>query len=155
MARGRETAWTERLLTLLAIAVVLALADQYVKRMVPTPAWADHQRSHLWFLGSCLLLVAVTPLTRLSSNSVTASAGIFSGGVLGNVISAAANGLTVPNPLIIGTRNGIAFNLADTFVLAGNLMLMASLISVTIRHRDRLGRQALERAIRQTIRRRA
>jgi hypothetical protein len=145
---------TERLLTLLAIAGLLAAVDLYVKFEIPTPSFAEHQRSEVWYLGSLALLLFVLPLARIPSNSVTASAGIFTGGVLGNVISAAANGLVVPNPLVIGSRTGIAFNLADTFVLAGNLMLMASLMTVVIRYRDRLGRQALERAATR-IRRRA
>jgi len=154
VGRGKNAAWVERLLTLLLIAFVLALADQYVKLEIPTPAWADHHRSLLWFLASCALLLLVLPLSRLPSNSVTAGAGVFSGGVLGNLISAAANGFVVPNPLVIGTTTGVAFNLADTFVLAGNLMLVGSLIVVTLRFRDRLGRHAVERAVRQRIRRR-
>ena len=68
-------------------------------------------------------------------------------------ISIATNANLSP-ALVIGSRTGIAFNLADTFVLAGNLMLMASLMTVTIRYRDRLGRQAVERALTR-IRRRA
>jgi hypothetical protein len=138
---------TERLLTLLAIAGVLAAVDLYVKFEIPTPSFAEHQRSELWYFGSLALLLFVLPLTRIPSNSVTAGAGIFSGGVLGNVISAAGNGLVVPNPIVIGSRTGIAFNLADTFVLAGNLLLMASLMAVVIRYRDRLGREAVERAV--------
>jgi hypothetical protein len=138
VARGRGTTWAERLLTLLLIAAALAVVDQYVKLQLPTPDWADHHRSELWFLASCLLLVAVMPLSRLPSNMVTAGAGIFSGGVLGNLISAGANGFVVPNPLVIGSQTGVAFNLADTFVLAGNLMLMVSLIVLTLRYRDRL-----------------
>ena len=155
MARGRTATWIERLLTLLVIAAALALSDQYVKLEVPTPMWAVHHRSDLWFLGSLALLVAVLPLARLPSNAVTAAAGIFAGGVLGNLISAGANGLEVQNPLVIGNRTGVAFNLADTYVLTGNLLLMASLIVLTLRYRDRLSRHAVDRAIRQKIRRRA
>jgi hypothetical protein len=154
VARGKEAGWAERLITLLAIAGVLATVDLYVKFKIPTPSFAVHQRSELWYFGSCALLLFVLPLTRIPSNTVTASAGIFSGGVLGNLISAGANGFAVPDPLVIGSRTGIAFNLADTFVLAGNLMLMASLMTVVIRYRDRLGREAVERAVTR-IRRRA
>jgi len=140
------------LLTLLVIAAALALVDQYVKLRLPTHTWALHHRSELWFLGSCLHLVALLPLARLRWNIVTAAAGIFAGGVLGNLISAGADGLEVPNPFVIGTHTGVAFNLADTFVLTGNLLLMASLIVLTLRYRDRL--PSLGR-VKRTSRRRA
>lgn len=153
MARGKTAAWEQRLLTLLVIAATLALVDQYVKLKLPTQTWAVHHRSDLWFLGSCLLLMALMPLARLPSNIVTAAAGIFAGGVLGNLISAGADGLEVPNPLVIGSRTGVAFNLADTFVLTGNVMLMASLIVLTLRYRDRL--PSVDRGVRRTSRRRA
>ena len=153
MARGKTAAWEERLLTLLVIAATLALSDQYVKLKLPTQMWAVHHRSSLWFLGSCLLLVALLPLARLPSNIVTAAAGIFAGGVLGNLISAGAHGFDVPDPLVIGNRTGVAFNLADTFVLTGNLLLMASLIVLTLRYRDRL--PSLGRRVRPMSRQRA
>lgn len=146
--RGNDAAWGERLLTLLIIAGVLAAVDLYVKFEIPTPSFAEHQRSALWYFGSCALLLFVLPLARIPSTTVTASAGIFSGGVLGNLISAGSNALVVPNPIVVGSSTGgIAFNLADTFVLAGNLMLMASLMTVVVRYRDRLGRHAMKRAV--------
>ena len=132
-----------RLLGLLVIALALAAVDLWVKLLLPTPDWALHQRSNVWFVGSCLLLVAALPLARLRSNSVTLAAGIFNGGVLGNLISASDHHLVVPNPILIGDRtNGIAFNLADAFILTGNLMLMATLIALTIRNRHRLPRSS-------------
>jgi hypothetical protein len=140
-------------LTLLVIAAALAVVDQYVKLRLPTPMWAFHHRSDAWFIGSCALLAAVMPLAKLPSNLVTAAAGVFAGGVLGNLISAAANGLEVPNPLVIGNHTGVAFNLADAFVLTGNVMLMVGLIVLTLRYRDRLA--SLDQVLRRTIRRRA
>jgi hypothetical protein len=129
----------QRLLLLLGLAVALAAVDQAVKLTLPSPTWALHQRSALWFLGSCLLLVVATPLARIPSTMVTVAAGIFCGGVLGNVISASQDALAVPNPIVVGSADGrIAFNVADLFILSGNLLLMASLIIVLIRNRDRL-----------------
>ena len=119
-------AWSERLLALLLIAVVLAAIDQTVKLTVSTPLWAVHHRSDLWFVGSCLVLVAVLPLTRLPSRGVAIAAGRLRGGVLGNLLSASADGLNVPNPIIImHGMGGVAFNPADAFIEAGNLALMA------------------------------
>lgn len=132
-------AWSERLLALLLIAVVLAAIDQTVKLTVSTPHWAVHHRSGLWFAGSCLVLIAVLPLTRLPSRGVAIAAGVFAGGVLGNLLSASAGGLNVPNPIIImNSLGGFAFNPADAFIEAGNLALMAMLVSVCLRHRDAL-----------------
>ena len=129
----------QRLLGLLLITTTLAAVDLWAKLALPTPEWALHQRSNLWFIGSCLLFVAALPLARLRSNAVTVAAGIFNGGVLGNVLSASDNHLVVPNPILIGNQmNGVAFNLADLFILTGNLMLMATLIVLVIRNRDRL-----------------
>src|SRR5439155_25719355 len=103
----------KRLLGLLLITTTLAAIDVWTKLLLPTPDWALHQRSHIWFIGSCLLLVAALPLARLRSNFVTLAAGIFNGGVLGNLISASEHHLVVPNPILIVDRtNGTAFILA-------------------------------------------
>jgi hypothetical protein len=128
-----------RLLGLLLITTTLAAIDLWTKLLLPTPHWALHQRSNIWFIGSCLLLVAALPLARLPSTSVTVAAGIFNGGVLGNVVSASDDHLVVPNPILVGDQvNGVAFNLADLFILSGNLMLMVALIVLVIRNRHRL-----------------
>jgi hypothetical protein len=131
--------WLERLLVLLVVAVSLAAVDLWVKRTVPTPPWALHQRSDLWFFGSCLLMFGAFALARLPSNTVAIAAGIFTGGILGNLLSASTDHLEVPNPILIGSQTGgVAFNMADTFILTGNLALMASLCVLTIRYRDYL-----------------
>jgi hypothetical protein len=133
----------KRLLGLLLITTTLAAIDVWSKLLLPTPEWALHQRSNIWFIGSCLLLVAALPLARLPSTSVTIGAGIFNGGVLGNVLSASDDHLVVPNPILIGNQvNGVAFNLADLFILTGNLMLMGALIVLVIRNRERLPRSS-------------
>ncbi len=132
----------ERLLVLLVVAVSLAAVDLWVKFAVPTEPWALHQRSDVWFFGSCFLMLAALPLARLPSNTVTIAAGIFNGGILGNLLSASTDHLEVPNPILIGHRTGgVAFNMADAFILTGNLMLMVSLCALTIRYRHYLPRR--------------
>src|SRR6266568_4840546 len=131
--------FSERLLVMLVTATALAAVDQWVKLAVPSPMWAFHQRSVLWFAGSCLLLVAVSPLVRIPSKTVAVAAGVFCGGVLGNLLSASQDSLEVPNPIVIGHQTGgVAFNVADLFILTGNLLLVASLIVTAIRYRERL-----------------
>ena len=128
-------------MALLLIAMALAAVDQWVKLTVTAPVWAVHQRSDLWFFGSCLLLIAILPLTRLPSRAVAIAAGIFSGGLLGNLLSASSDGLSVPNPIIImHGMGGVAFNPADTFILAGNLALTTTLICLCMRYREELNR---------------
>ena len=63
----------------------------------------------------------------------------MSAGVLGNLVSARADGNWVPNPLTISTGDyTLAFNLSDVFFLVGNLLLMTALIVLTVRHRGQL-----------------
>ena len=75
----------------------------------------------------------------------------MSAGVIGNLISARLNENRVPNPLVIGNYErglAFAFNLADVFFLAGNLLLMAALVVMVVRRRDRLApARAWERAL--------
>jgi hypothetical protein len=129
----------QRLFLLVVTAAGLAAADLTVKIAVSTPAWDFHRRSHAWVALSLALLVGALLLTRLPSRAVAIAAGVMSGGVLGNLISARWHDNRVPNPLVLGDgAGGVAFNLADVFALVGILLLTVSLCAVTIRHRARL-----------------
>ena len=140
-----------RLIGLWLIASTLASLDLWLNFFLPTPDWAYHHRSGLWALGCTFLLIAVVPLTRLQSSSVTVGAGFLSGGVLGNLISGATDHLVVPNPLFLTTdHGGIAFNLADMFILTGNLILIVSLCVLVIRNRRQLRTPAM---VAETLRR--
>ena len=45
----------------------------------------------------------------------------------------------VPDPLVVaGATHGIAFNLADLFALAGDALLLSSVVVLGLRERDRL-----------------
>lgn len=129
----------DRIRMLLLLALVVSCADLWVKIAMPTPSWALHQRSAAWAVGCWMLLIAVMPLARIPSSAVTVGAGLFSGGVLGNLISAGTDHLAVPNPFFFSTEGGMfAFNLADASILAGNLILMIALCDLVIKHRERL-----------------
>jgi hypothetical protein len=144
----------ERLLIVLALAAGLAVTDLIVKATIATPPWDFHSRSAGWASLSLLLLLLVPLLALVPSRAVAVAAGVLCGGVLGNLVSARLDGNRVPNPFLLGDyRNGVAFNLADVYILAGNLLLMATLIAVTLRHRDRLiSPRAWERALRERLR---
>jgi lipoprotein signal peptidase len=130
---------SDRLLLVVAPAAMLASVDLIVKATVPTASWAFHHRSGAWVALSVALLVGALMLPLVPSRAVALAAGMMSGGVIGNLVSARSDGNWVPNPLAIsGYGYGIAFNLADVFFLLGNLLLMAALIAVTLRNRERL-----------------
>ena len=132
---------SERLLLLVAPAAALAAIDLMVKATVPTAAWAFHHRSDAWIALCLVLLVGAALLCLVPSASVALAGGVMSSGVIGNLVSARADGNWVPNPLLISDgRFTLAFNLADVFFLLGNLLLMATLMAEAIRHRDRLAR---------------
>jgi lipoprotein signal peptidase len=129
---------SERLLLIAAPAAALASLDLLVKDTVPTAAWAFHHRSNGWVFVSIILLLAAGALSLVPSRAVAFAGGVMSAGVLGNLVSARADGNWVPNPLTISPGDySLAFNLADVFFLVGNLLLMTALIVVTVRHRGR------------------
>ena len=128
---------------------MLASVDLVVKFKVPTESWAFHHRSQAWFVLSVVVLVGGFSLALVRSRAVALAAGVMCGGVIGNLVSARADENWVPNPLVIGNyERGLAFNLADVFFLAGNVLLMAALIMMIVRRRDRLAPpRAWERAL--------
>jgi lipoprotein signal peptidase len=130
---------SERLLLIAALAAALAYLDLLVKDTVPTAAWAFHHRSNAWVAVSIILLLGAVALSVVPSRAVAFAGGVMSAGVLGNLVSARADGNWVPNPLTISPGEYLlAFNLADVFFLLGNLLLMTALIVVTVQHRGRL-----------------
>jgi len=132
---------SERLLLLVVPAAALASVDLIVKASVPTASWAFHHRSGAWIALCVALLVGSAFLCVVPSAAVAVAGGVMSAGVLGNLVSARADGNWVPNPLIVSEgRFTVAFNLADVFFLIGNLLLMTTLMAEVVRHRDRLAR---------------
>jgi lipoprotein signal peptidase len=137
-----------RLLATLLLALSVAAVDQCVKVAIATPSWAYHHRSPSWFLVSWALCFGVPILAVVPSRAVLVGAALLSGGMLGNVLSASTDGLTVANPLVVGRTSGVAFNVADVCILTGNMILVVSLMTLAIRNRDRIdGWNALLRQV--------
>jgi uncharacterized membrane protein YjfL (UPF0719 family) len=114
-------------------AVVLAGADLIVKAALP--AGLEHHRSPAWAAASLILLLVAFLVTRLPSRLLALAAGVFAGGLLGNLASAATHDRVVPNPFVVG---GLAFNLADVLLLAGIVLGIAATMRLAIRFRHLL-----------------
>jgi len=128
---------SDRLFLIVAPAAVLASVDLVVKFKVPTELWAYHRRSDAWVALSVALLFAAWSLALVRSRAVAIAAGVMCGGVIGNLVSARADGNWVPNPLVIADYGRlVAFNLADVFFVVGELLLMATLMVVVMRSRQ-------------------
>lgn len=123
----------------LGVALPLAAADLALKLVRPGPDWASHQRSLGWLVLCVVVLACLTAVLRVPSDLVPPAVGVLAGGVLGNALSAAWNGLQVPNPIVVtGERAVVAFNLADVWVLGGLLGLFAVVAAWLVRNRDAL-----------------
>jgi len=134
---------------MLAVAVPLAAMDLFVKATSPTEPWAYHQRSLAWLALSVGLFFAMLFVARIPSVLVAPAAGVLCAGILGNSISAAWNGMEVPNPFVIDSPNAlIAFNLADVWAVSGIFLLVLSIGIWLIRNRALLPESAEVRATR-------
>jgi hypothetical protein len=122
---------------MLCVALPLTALDLYVKASRPTEYWAYHQRSYAWLLLSVSLLAGMILVARIPSLVVAPAAGVLAAGLLGNALSAAWNGMEVPNPLVFESDHAlIAFNLADIWAVLGILLLVSTIGIWLIRHRD-------------------
>lgn len=120
-------------LALAAASVVLAatLVDDAV-----APSRLSHARSPLGLAGAGLLAVALLVLVpRARSAAMSLGAGIAAGGSVATVVAGAAWRGGVPNPLV---RGGIAFNVADLAIAAGDALLLGAALLHAWRNRARL-----------------
>ena len=130
---------SDRIFLVVIPGAALASVDLFVKATLPTASWAFHHRSNSWVALSVVLLIGGLVLAFLPSRAVALAGGVLCGGVIGNLVSARADGNWVPNPLTIGSYGGgIAFNLADVFFVLGEVLLMTALIVEVLRNRHRL-----------------
>jgi lipoprotein signal peptidase len=128
-----------RVALILAVALPLAAADLVWKHFATTPEWAYHARGLGWLFLSLALVAGALAVARLPSLVAAIAAGVMAGGVLGNALSAAWNGLRVPDPIIVVARPGvIAFNLADVFTSSGIMALTLALSVALVRNRNLL-----------------
>jgi lipoprotein signal peptidase len=123
---------------LVCTAVSFAAIDLVHKSFVS--AEFHHARTQFVALIMAALIVALFVLVpRVPSNAAAAGAGIACGGALGNLISLFAWSQGVPDPLVIaGAVNGLAFNLADVFAIAGDALLLSAVVLHGMRHRASL-----------------
>jgi lipoprotein signal peptidase len=116
----------------LAALVVLVVA---LTHEVLTPTPFHHTRSAGVLAFAAVIAVGLLALApRVPSLGVALGAGIAAGGAIGTVVSGLAwNG--VPDPLVHG---GIAFNLADVAIVAGDAMLIGCVLFHAWTHRGAL-----------------
>lgn len=137
--------WMKPLLVMLAVAAPLTVADLVSKEVMSTQPWALHERSPVWVVFCFAVLVGLLVVCRVPALLVPPAAGLLAAGVLGNALSAVANGLAVPNPLVVeGESTVVAFNLADIWAVGG-IVALASVLSVWLirnRHLFPAGRRA-------------
>ena len=82
----------------------------------------------------------LTVVPRIPSWPVAIGAGVAAGGAIGNLVSGIVWwGAGVPDPLVVRAgAGGIAFNLADVFVLTGDVLLLSAATLHALRNRARL-----------------
>ena len=115
-----------------AVAVVAAtLLDDLL-----APSRLSHERSPVTLAGAGLLAAALLLLApRARSLGMSLGAGIAAGGAASTLVAGLAWRDGVPNPLV---RGGIAFNLADVAIGAGDALLLGAAFFHAWRNRDRL-----------------
>jgi hypothetical protein len=127
------TARRRRLAVCAALAVLVADL-LYALLAPPTPF--QHERSAVVLaLAGVLAAALLTLAPRVPSLPLALGAGIASGGSLGTLVSGIAWSNGVPNPIVGG---GIAFNLADIAIAAGDALLITAALAHAWAHRGRL-----------------
>jgi lipoprotein signal peptidase len=118
-----------------AIAVALAVLAVVVAHDALAPSRFQHHRSPVTLLFAGLLATALLAFApRVRSHAIVLGAGIAAGGALATFVSGLAWG-GVPDPLV---RGGIAFNLADVAIAAGDALLLAAALQHAWTNRTRL-----------------
>jgi hypothetical protein len=135
----------------LCTACAVAAVDLVVKALVATPADDFHSRSTTFAAASVAVVVVALGLCVLPSRLLAAGAGLVAGGAGGNLVSAAAHGGRIPNPITLGH---VAFTVADAALLVGAFASTVALARVAIVHRALIDRHIPPRRWERGLRRR-
>jgi lipoprotein signal peptidase len=118
-----------------AVAIALTVLAAVVVHDALAPTRFQHHRSPATLLLAGLLATALLALApRIRSRGIVLGAGIAAGGALATFVSGLAWG-GVPDPLVHG---GIAFNLADVAIAAGDALLLVAALLHAWTNRARL-----------------
>ncbi|HEY8028252.1 MAG TPA: hypothetical protein VIE38_01955 [Gaiellaceae bacterium] len=120
----------------IALAATAAVVAATLVDDLLAPSRLSHPRSPLGLAAAGALAVALLVIVpRARSAAMSLGAGIAAGGAAATLIAGAAWRGGVPNPLV---RGGIAFNLADLAIGAGDALLLAAALFHGWRNRARL-----------------
>jgi len=118
-----------------AIAVALAVLAAVVVDDALAPTRFVHHRSPMTLAVAGLLAAALLAFApRARSRGIVLGAGVAAGGALATFVSGLAWG-GVPDPLVGG---GVAFNLADVAIAAGDTLLLGTALLHAWTNRTRL-----------------
>jgi hypothetical protein len=119
-----------------ALASAAAVVAATMLDDVLSPSRLSHARSPLGLaLAGALAVALLWVVPRARSFAMSLGAGVAAGGAAATLVAGAAWRDGVPNPLV---RGGIAFNVADLAIAAGDALLLAAALSHAWRRRDRL-----------------
>jgi lipoprotein signal peptidase len=132
---------------LVFVAAAVAVIDLTHKALVIADRGEGlvyHERSAAYVLGVAVGALAwCAALVATRSLALALAGGLLLGGAMGNAISWALwpDHEGTPNPFFVGDAElGIAFNVADVFVVAAVfLVLPVAIVAFFVRNRDRLG----------------
>lgn len=119
-----------------ALASAAAVVAATLLDDVLSPSRLSHARSPLGLaLAGALAVALLWVAPRARSIAMSLGAGVAAGGAAATLVAGAAWRDGVPNPLV---RGGIAFNVADVAIAAGDALLLAAALSHAWRRRDHL-----------------
>jgi lipoprotein signal peptidase len=125
--------------TLLVCTAVSFAAIDLAHKSLASADFHHARTPFVTLVMGALIAALVVLVPRVPSNAAAVGAGIACGGTLGNLISLLVWSQGVPDPLVVAGRvQGLAFNLADLFAIAGDMLLVSAVALHGVRHRSSL-----------------